>query len=89
MPSTATLTVVLDCPEAATVMEPSNMRSSSAQAAAESTLREASMWDDAVFEEIDSNQWSGTVDSRHVIRFLTFENEDGTWDWVELTYCER
>lgn len=47
------------------------------------------MWDDAVFEEIDSNQWSGTVDSRHVIRFLTFENEDGTWDWVELTYCER
>lgn len=89
MPSTATLTGVLDCPEAAMLMEPSNMRSSSAQAAAESTLREATMWDEVVFEEIESNQWRGTVDGRRVIRFSTFRNEDGSWDWAELTYCER
>ena len=89
LPSTATLTGVLDCPEAVMVMEPSNMGSPSAQVAAESTLSEATMWDDIVFEEIESNQWSGTVDARRVIRFSTFRNEDGAWDWVELTYCER
>jgi len=44
---------------------------------------------DPVFEEIESNQWRGTVDGRRVIRFSTFRHEDGAWDWVELTYCER
>jgi hypothetical protein len=69
-------------------MEPSGLSYATAREAAESTLViEATQWSDAVLDEIETNQWVGTVDDRRVVRFRTFPNNDGTWGWVELEYC--
>jgi len=87
-PSTATLSGTLDCEVRAIVMEPSGLSYETAREAAEPTLViEATQWSDAVLEEIDTNQWVGTVGDRRVVRFRTFPNNDGTWGWVELEYC--
>jgi hypothetical protein len=86
-PSTPTLAGTLDCEERAIVMEPPGLSYATAREAAESTLIEATQWSDAVLDEIETNQWVGTVDDRRVVRFRTFPNNDGTWGWVELEYC--
>jgi hypothetical protein len=86
-PSTPTLAGTLDCEERAVVMEPSGLSYATAIEAEQSTLLEATPWSDAVLEEIETNQWVGTVDDRRVVRFRTFPTNDGTWGWVELEYC--
>jgi hypothetical protein len=69
-------------------MEPSGLPYATASGAAEATVvLEATEWSGAVLEEIEPNQWVGTVDDLRVVRFRTFPNNDGTWGWVELEYC--